>query len=30
MDIKAYYMDITSNNISTIKKLKNEIAGYQK
>lgn len=28
MDIKAYYMDITSNNIATIKKLKNEIAGY--
>lgn len=30
MDIKAYYMDITTNNITTIKKLKNEIAGYQK
>ena len=30
MDIKAYYMDITTNNIATIKKLKNEIAGYQK
>ena len=29
-DIKAYYMDITTNNINTIKKLKNEISQFQK
>ena len=29
-DIKAYYMDITTNNIGTIKKLKSEISGFQK
>lgn len=27
-DIKAYYMDITTNNIGTIKKLKSEISGF--
>ena len=30
MDIKAYYADITTNNIANIKLLKNQIAGYQK
>ena len=27
-DIKAYYLDITSNNINTIKRLKSDISGY--